>query len=288
MSACVDDRTEAANANAAVADAAQVLRFRCSERHLHWAIAVPFMVCYTTAAILVFVYNPQPDRPLHALVSWIHRISGGCLIVLPPAMLMRHWRDGWLHAHNIRRAWRWTLADLRWLLLTGPATMGAKVTLPHQGKFNAGEKINFIAVMSTYPVYVVTGVLIALPGIAYTSWLVHVYTAALVATPLMLGHMFMALVNPDTRVGLSGMISGFVDRHWAHHHYRLWYDELYGEIAVPADVADEMDEMHAPGLRDLTGIGATAVAKESAAERQQPSIDGGITADVALAGGGLQ
>jgi hypothetical protein len=50
---------------------------------------------------------------------------------------------------------------------------------------------------------------------------------AAAATPLILGHVFMATVNPDTRVGLSGMISGFVNRHWARHHYRRWYDENF-------------------------------------------------------------
>ncbi len=215
-----------------------ILRFHRSERHLHWAIAIPFMVCYVTAAILVVVYNQHPTFPYRAVVSWIHRISGGCLIVMPPIMVARHWRDFRLHLHNVRWAWGWTLADLKWLMLIGPASFSSRVVLPHQGKFNAGEKINFTVLMSTYPVYIVTGLMIALPGIAYTSWLVHVYTAALVATPLMLGHIFMALVNPDTRVGLSGMLTGFVDRHWAAHHYRLWYDKVHGKpVEVTADAA---------------------------------------------------
>jgi cytochrome b subunit of formate dehydrogenase len=51
---------------------------------------------------------------------------------------------------------------------------------------------------------------------------------ALLATPLILGHIFMATINPDTRAGLTGMLTGFVDRRWAKHHYRLWYDEHYG------------------------------------------------------------
>ena len=38
---------------------------------------------------------------------------------------------------------------------------------------------------------------------------------ALIATPLLMGHKFMALVNPETRIGLSGMFTGFVDRQWA-------------------------------------------------------------------------
>jgi hypothetical protein len=57
--------------------------------------------------------------------------------------------------------------------------------------------------------------------------MVH-FALALIAAPLMLGHIFMATVNPSTRVGLQGMISGFVDRDWARHHYTRWYRETFG------------------------------------------------------------
>ena len=210
-------------------DSDRILRFHRSERHLHWAIAIPFMLCYATAVILITVYNPHPARPFRALFSWTHRLSGVSLIILPPLMLLLHWREARRHLQNIRGAWRWTRADAKWLLLVGPATLSSRVSLPDQGKFNAGEKINFMALMSTYPIYALTGALIWLPGTAYMSWVVHVFSAVFVATPLMFGHIFMALVNPDTRVGLSGMITGFVDRHWAKHHYRHWYDETCHE-----------------------------------------------------------
>jgi hypothetical protein len=36
----------------------EILRFQVCERHLHWAIAIPFKICYLTALILVTVYNP--------------------------------------------------------------------------------------------------------------------------------------------------------------------------------------------------------------------------------------
>ena len=29
------------------------------------------------------------------------------------------------------------------------------------------------------------------------------------------------------------MITGFVDRHWARHHYRLWYDEHFDATVCP-------------------------------------------------------
>jgi len=50
---------------------------------------------------------------------------------------------------------------------------------------------------------------------------------ALIATPLLLGHLYMATIHPDTRSGLSGMTTGFVDKHWAEHHYPLWYREHF-------------------------------------------------------------
>lgn len=45
----------------------------------------------------------------------------------------------------------------------------------------------------------------------------------------------MALFNPDSRKGLSGMISGFVDRQWAKRHYRRWYREHHEHEERQAD-----------------------------------------------------
>jgi hypothetical protein len=56
---------------------------------------------------------------------------------------------------------------------------------------------------------------------------------AVAGIPLVVGHIFMATVNPGTRVGLSGMVTGWVDREWARHHYRRWYREHF-EKKTPA------------------------------------------------------
>ena len=219
-----------------------VLRFRACERHLHWALAIPFKICFFSAVILVVVYNPNPTRPLRFLFSWIHRGSGICLAVLPLATILWHRRDFAHHLDNVRRAWTWSADDFKWLALMGFAMLSRRITLPHQGKFNAAEKLNFMSLTVTYPVYVVTGITIWFFGPAFVSWVVHLGMAML-ATPLVFGHVFMATVNPDTRVGLSGMITGFVDRHWARHHYRLWYDEHFGHeaAAVPAEGEPPLD-----------------------------------------------
>jgi formate dehydrogenase subunit gamma len=202
----------------------RILRFRQSERHLHWALALPFLVCWTTALVLVLAYNPMPLRPYRSVLSWAHRISGLAFILLPPTAVIRSRHDIKVHFNNIVQAWRWTISDVKWLTRMVAAVLFRGVRMPEQGKFNAAEKLNFMIVMSTYPLYVLTGLLMWFTNADWMAWILHVFMA-LVATPFLLGHLFMALFNRETRTGLQGMISGYVDRTWARHHYRRWYDE---------------------------------------------------------------
>ena len=210
----------------ATIDAGEILRFRESERLLHWAIAIPYMLCWITAVILVFYYNPNPLRPFRDLLAGIHRISGVCLIILPILVLFRGRDDYKMHFYNIKTAWLWSLNDLKWLVLMGLAAISKRIVLPEQGKFNAAEKVNFMSVMISCPFFVVTGIMIWTQNLAWMAWLVHA-TVAILVSPTMLGHIYMATVNPDTRIGLKGMISGYVDRKWAKHHYGLWYREHF-------------------------------------------------------------
>jgi formate dehydrogenase subunit gamma len=206
----------------------RVLRFRRPEVLMHWSIAVPFLVCWTSALVLVTVYNPDPLGRLRIVFAWIHRVSGLCLIGLPTLVLVSYPGEWRIHLDNIRRAWLWTCQDLRWLSRIALASVTDRVSLPEAGKFNAGEKLNFMMVMTSYPLLIATGILIWLPDVAFGSWLIHCGLAAVV-TPVMLGHLVMATLIPDTRKGLSGMVSGYVDRTWARRHYAVWYREQFGE-----------------------------------------------------------
>ncbi len=215
----------------------QILRFQKSERMLHWSIAVPFMVCFATGMILMFFYNLHSPGISRQALSWLHRIAGAALISFPLLTMVRHWKEYGVHLENIRHALRWATDDLKWLILMLPASINRKIVLPDQGKFNAAEKLNFLMVLCTYPLFIATGFLIWMPERVVLFWIVHV-GMALIAAPLMLGHIYMALINPDTRVGLSGMLSGYVDRHWARHHYRNWYREHFERDAKGAPRED--------------------------------------------------
>ena len=229
----------------------KILRFRKSERSIHWAIAVPFMVCYATALVLVIFYNPYPSRPFRDVFSWVHRISGVCFIILPMIVVISSRNDLRLFFHNIRQAWAWSLADIKFLCLMLFAAVSKRVRLPDQGKFNAAEKLNFMTLMSTYPFYVLTGIFIWLTDSALLSWLVH-FGMAIIATPFLFGHIFMATLNPSSRVALSGMVSGFVDRQYVKHHHAHWYRENFdhaGESHKKQETSLSDSAEGAPGPR---------------------------------------
>jgi formate dehydrogenase gamma subunit len=204
----------------------RVLRFRAAERQIHWAIAIPVTVCLLSAAVLVLVYNADRERPFRDVFSWIHRISAICMITLPAVAVIRNLDDLKVHLDNVKQAWSWTFDDLKWLFLMGFAAVSTRVRLPAVGKFNAAQKLNFMSTMTTYPLFIVTGVMIWREGASVYSWLAHVSLAAVV-TPLLLGHVYMAAFNPSSRAALKGMITGYVDRWWLRHHHARWYQEHF-------------------------------------------------------------
>lgn len=207
---------------------------------LHWTITIPFLVCFATALVMVVVYNPAPYRPFRALFSWVHRSSGIALMVLPMLAVLKGRRELRIHGHNIKEAWMWGCDDFKWLALMPLAVLSGKIKLPEQGKFNAAEKLNFMVLMATYPLYIATGLLIWFKTYGLLAWVLH-FLMALISTPLILGHMYMAMIDRGGRPGLQGMISGFVGREWAKHHYRRWYREHYEHEEEPAPEEKEQE-----------------------------------------------
>jgi formate dehydrogenase gamma subunit len=223
-----------------------ILRFRRSERMLHWAIAVPYVICWLSALVLAVVYSENPLLAYRDIFAVTHRIAAVGLIVLPPLVMLKNRKDYKIHLYNIKCGWLWTLNDFKWLALMGLAALSSKIKLPEQGKFNAAEKVNFMSVMVACPIFMITGLMIWMQFVPWAAWLVHGILALLVS-PAMLGHIYMATVNPDTRTGLSGMFSGYVDRQWAKHHYGLWYKELFEKRVQTGHEGREM--LHPPDHR---------------------------------------
>jgi len=211
----------------------EILRFARGEMLLHWSIALPFMTCFVTGAAAKFGYNLHSESLFREVLLFIHRVAGGCLTVFPALAILHARRDYKKHLYNVKIGFSWTIDDLKWLFLFGPSTVNKKIVLPEQRKFNAAERLNFMMVMVTYPLFVATGLFLWGHGVDhFLPWILHI-SMSLVAPMLMFGHIYMAVVNPSTKVGLSGMFTGRVDREWAKHHYAHWYREHFEEDGAP-------------------------------------------------------
>jgi len=137
----------------------------------------------------------------------------------------------------MKRAWTWTKEDFKWLGFKGLTLFTKKISLPEQGKFNAAEKLNFMTLILTYPIYILSGILLWISQDSLLFLLVH-YIAAIISTPFLFGHTFMATINPETRVAFPGMVTGFVDRHYVKHHHSRWYRENFEDDDDPSETQD--------------------------------------------------
>ena len=138
--------------------------------------------------------------------------------------------------------------DRAWL---DPARILAGQPPPPVGRFNGGQKINARLALGGLVGLYATGVYLLTFG---RSTFGHLHGPfAFLTTALIVGHIFMAVVNPSTRHALRGMTLGTVDRDWAAHHFPRWVEEMdrqqeaKGRPVADPDISNRPD-LH-PGSR---------------------------------------
>jgi len=199
-----------------------VPRFNPTERALHWLLASTFLTMLATGLILELpaLAELAADRRLWksihlgaALGFW-----AGLLVLLmtahneisPAADELDRFDDD-------DRDW------LRWAVTR-------RGDEPPQGRFNAGQKLNTAVIAGLLVVLTVTGTLMYLAEanatFRGTNAIVIHDLATWIAIPLVLGHLFLVLVNPSTRPSLRGMVRGSVRREWARRHHPKWEETL--------------------------------------------------------------
>jgi formate dehydrogenase subunit gamma len=110
--------------------------------------------------------------------------------------------------------------DFRWLAGKTPAP---------QGRLNAGQKINAALTAAFTLLFLVSGLLLWF-GERDTSWrfasTVVLHDGLMyVALALLLGHLYLAVINPSTRHALRGITTGSVSEEWAATHHPKWTPE---------------------------------------------------------------
>ena len=202
--------------------AGYVHRFGAAERSLHWLLAASFLTMLVTGLILYLPSLAQvaADRGLWKSIHLGAAIAFWAGLVLVWASAPGELRD------TRRQLERFDDDDQRWLAWavhrSGPE--------PPQGRFNAGQKLNTAVIAGLMVVFTISGVLMYLQetdaGFRGTDAILVHDIAMYIAVPLVLGHLYLALLNPSTRHSLRGMAVGTVRRDWARRHHPKWERDL--------------------------------------------------------------
>jgi formate dehydrogenase subunit gamma len=206
-----------------------IARFSLATRLAHWGLAVPFVLLLLTG---ITNYWPRLKAAQVADVrvfAWLHVVLGfgmvGIILWVLLALLPRRAVRG-----DVRELARADLDDYLWLQHQGLRAVGERSVAPPVRKFNAGQKLNALASAVFTAGLVFTGVVL---GVNYTSkevfsvdfveplfaWHTRL---ALLFVPVLLGHVYLALLHPSTRESLRGMTAGVVRRDWARQHHPAW------------------------------------------------------------------
>ena len=111
--------------------------------------------------------------------------------------------------------------------------MGQPVDFPPQGRFNVGQKLNSLLVLSVGSMLVITGLMMwnaVYVSLDIIRWAYPLHClSALGLTAVVIGHAYLGLLHPGYKPSLSGMLDGTVSSKFAKAHHALWYKEMTGE-----------------------------------------------------------
>lgn len=193
-------------------------RFLIPELILHWVNAVPFVILMLTGTGMLASRFIHVEARTFTVWFALHKacaltwVVGMPLVVLAWAKL--HWRQ------HIRPVLTWRLDDLLWLVQSSRSLYNRKARVPEADRFNAGQKINACLVMLYFAGFATTGACMLWKPSVLFPWYVHtaLFFAALGSVG---GHLYLALVNPSTRIALAGIFHGWAPAEYIEHHHPL-------------------------------------------------------------------
>ena len=206
-----------------------VRRFKVPTRLVHWSLSVFFILLLLTG-----LTNFVPElKTIHIggarLFAWAHVALGFAMVAVAAVALLALNRSRSLR-DDMDALTRNGPDDTRWLRHQLARLSRRGGSEPPVAKFNAGQKLNALLSAAATAGLLGTGVILGINYITKrvfsTVFVADVFPLhtwlALAFIPVLLGHLYLALINPSTREALRGMTSGSVRRDWARRHHPGW------------------------------------------------------------------
>ena len=214
-------------------DKDRIVRFSLAERIAHWVHAASFFTLLLTGLMVmshkflflsVMVGGIQNARIIHKLAGIVFALGTVLIFVLGDHKAFGRW---------LKDITTWGKVDLDFLKEFPKEFLGGHANLPEQGRFNSGEKVNSLFILTGGAVLMTTGLMMwfadAMPlVIVRWAYPVHNLTALLMAA-VVIAHMYLGLLHPGSKEAINGMLRGTVTRAFAKSHHAKWYREVTGE-----------------------------------------------------------
>ena len=202
---------------------APIERFSSTLRLVHWTFGISFLLLLATGFLLFVPQLKVMPYPLgsHKLFRDLH-IALGLVFLYAPllAATMGNWHSVWADVRETVRfggeEWAWLARLIR--------LRPRRALAP--GKFNAGQKLNSMVSALLWFGFIASGLAMWSTGFfshdqRAEAFLIHDLLVVL-SLPVVVGHLYLALIHPRTRTALSGMVSGRVSEAWAKEHHAGW------------------------------------------------------------------
>lgn len=208
----------------------RILRFGGFERLVHWMTATSFIVLAITG--LNYFFGKRLLMPLlgpDAFAGWSHWAKYAHNFIAWPFMLgVLLMAALWLKDNLPDRH------DVAWIKAAGGFFSNRQ---PAAGRFNAGQKLFFWAVVLGGVALAASGIVMlfpfALADVNGMQWAQYVHSVvAVVLIAIILAHIYVGTIGMEGAWDAMG--NGTVDLAWARHHHRAWVEEQRAKPA-PAE-----------------------------------------------------
>jgi formate dehydrogenase subunit gamma len=191
----------------------KILRFDIASRILHWSHALVFFWLLITGITLFITPKSLLGDPF---IRMVHIYASLPFILLPLIIYL----SGSISTRNdIKQLLEWGRDDMHWLF-----ELFKKNKTDVKGKFNAGQKVNFLVVLLLIIGFSFTGLVIWMKSnfsrsFVELNFIIH-DSLVILSVLLLSGHITLALYYNES---LKCIIFGIVDAEWAKKHYLNWF-----------------------------------------------------------------
>ncbi|HEX2923382.1 MAG TPA: cytochrome b/b6 domain-containing protein [Chloroflexota bacterium] len=208
-----------------------VQRYTSTERWLHWGHAITFFVLVGTGFPLFAGFlAPLTQGESGQFLRFWHRVAAVFFALVPVtyAILQPRRLRKWIRDLMFDRS------DLKWVKGALPYYLfGRHESMPPQGRWNTGEKLNVVVSVGGLVVFTITGSAmwfgkgILSPEIFRTMVIIHDLT--MVATVNMfIVHFFLSTSHPLMWGALESMRFGVAPEGYMRNHHGRWYEAHFG------------------------------------------------------------